>query len=471
MVHRLGANVQSLWITLKSCCGDCCAASLWVVTSASNWMNFSENWRLSISILQTILIGLPKVPVQPTSRVSYAYTPIADGPPEPQELLEHRWTSLGVETQPATGTIDPQLLLLQAKQPLHPSMQEAEQIPRVPQNVNSGIVTDRESDHDNDAASNRLSPTPPPPVPSSPAPSEQSLTKRSEGGKMVQHSTAQINELTVAEAREPRKQKVKRPPGFKRTILAPDLPIIYSDTIAWKQNHILDKIRVVPKSPEEPLSDGLQVSLHVADRNDPAVDFLYQPAQKVVGQISLSYKLLYKSSFLQAHFEEPIMEAIAKSVRSKFYKGKPLHHLNSAKSIKLKNVGSNPLSQIYVTSEEDFNKLSVKEVQGIFRHRHILIPASKERTTPFNRKELSCLGNVDSPREIQGQFLQCLFVCFFTNRSEVNSERTLENPGNMLQYLTLKDLLPVEDGPRRPALNALELPMGNANIPQPPQYL
>jgi hypothetical protein len=52
----------------------------------------------------------------------------------------------------------------------------------------------------------------------------------------------------------------------------------------------------------------------------------------------------------------------------------------------------------------------------------------------------------------------------------VSSKRTLKQPDDMLYWGTLQDLLQAGDESERQGLNVLDLPMGGAVLPLPPQY-
>ena len=88
------------------------------------------------------------------------------------------------------------------------------------------------------------------------------------------------------------------------------------------------------------------------------------------------------------------------SVQSGFKKGCPPHHALQAQSVKWKSNSSH----VFVASASKFQKLTAEEIQDIFRHRHILIPADEVSTTPFNRRNLAKLGSLHAPRCIQGFF-------------------------------------------------------------------
>jgi hypothetical protein len=97
--------------------------------------------------------------------------------------------------------------------------------------------------------------------------------------------------------------------------------------------------------------------------------------------------------------EYKLFRTIQKSVESLFEEGRPLHHLDSARSLEY----DPEASAIYVTSERAFNQLSSQQIQEVFRRRHILIPATTPPDVKFDRKGLSTLGCLTTERQIQGE--------------------------------------------------------------------
>jgi hypothetical protein len=103
---------------------------------------------------------------------------------------------------------------------------------------------------------------------------------------------------------------------------------------------------------------------------------------------------------MQAQVEYDILRNIQASVKGMYKNGKPLHHLDSARS----TVYSSDSSNFFVTTMEDFQRLTAHEVQEIFRHRHILIPGTPPKNVKFDRAGLSNLSSLTAKREIQGEF-------------------------------------------------------------------
>jgi hypothetical protein len=103
----------------------------------------------------------------------------------------------------------------------------------------------------------------------------------------------------------------------------------------------------------------------------------------------------------KAKVEYAILQNIQASVERGYQKGKPLHHLASAKSTKYNSKGS----QFFVSSPEEFEKLAPAQVHDILRRRHILIPGKARDDVRFDRKGLASLGSLGMKRHIQGTSL------------------------------------------------------------------
>jgi hypothetical protein len=160
---------------------------------------------------------------------------------------------------------------------------------------------------------------------------------------------------------------------------------------------------------------------------------------------------------------------IQTSIEGAYVDGKPLHHLDSAKSPQY----DQKASQFYVTTQEEFAKFKGPEIQEIFRHRHILIAGSPPDDFRFDRNGLKALGSLTARREIQGMVLPDMQETENINSylsHAVSSKRNMQNPDDMLYFGTLQDLLKPQDELNGDSLNILDLPMGGAVIPPPPQY-
>lgn len=101
-----------------------------------------------------------------------------------------------------------------------------------------------------------------------------------------------------------------------------------------------------------------------------------------------------------------MLSEIQSSVERLFKDGKPLHHLDSARALEY----DPQASHFFVTSAESFDKLEAKEVQNIFRNRHILIPGSaSEEYIKFDHRGLATVGSLHVERDIQGDFFYLNF--------------------------------------------------------------
>jgi hypothetical protein len=103
---------------------------------------------------------------------------------------------------------------------------------------------------------------------------------------------------------------------------------------------------------------------------------------------------------MQANIDIPIVSSIFRSTKSLYRHGRPLHHLSSARSRKY----DHEASIFFVTTAAEFTQFSAREVQEIFRHRHIVVTGPAPRDFQFDRAGLSMLGCLTTPRDIQGMF-------------------------------------------------------------------
>lgn len=102
---------------------------------------------------------------------------------------------------------------------------------------------------------------------------------------------------------------------------------------------------------------------------------------------------------LQVDHEFSLLEEIQTSVERLYQDGRPLHHLPSARAKEYSPEGSS----IFVVDASDFMQMSAKEIQAIFRHRHILVLGVPTDQMAFDLEGLSTLGSLVLPREGQGK--------------------------------------------------------------------
>ena len=102
---------------------------------------------------------------------------------------------------------------------------------------------------------------------------------------------------------------------------------------------------------------------------------------------------------LQVDHEFSLLEEIQTSVQRLYQDGCPLHHLPSARAKEY----SPAASSIFIVNASDFMQMSAKEIQGIFRHRHILVQGVPTDPMAFNLEGLSTLGSLVLPHDGQGK--------------------------------------------------------------------
>jgi hypothetical protein len=93
--------------------------------------------------------------------------------------------------------------------------------------------------------------------------------------------------------------------------------------------------------------------------------------------------------------------------------GVPLHALPTARQ-KPPSPSSSPSpgeSHVFVVDYKEFSTMSAFDIQGIFRHRHILVlNHPQEYSYEFDLRGLHALGHLDSKREMQGKFQGLLTI-------------------------------------------------------------
>jgi hypothetical protein len=81
--------------------------------------------------------------------------------------------------------------------------------------------------------------------------------------------------------------------------------------------------------------------------------------------------------------------------------GKPLHHLDSARSLeyKPKEIAT---SSVFVVDAPTFRQMSAIDVQNVFRYRHILVTGVESEKMEFDQAGMSTLGSLTQTRHMQG---------------------------------------------------------------------
>ena len=103
---------------------------------------------------------------------------------------------------------------------------------------------------------------------------------------------------------------------------------------------------------------------------------------------------------MQAKDEVKVLENVQQLVEECYVDGRPRHHLPAAH-----NPATTTDSIFFVSSLQDYNKLSEEEIQDIFSLRHIIVTDIPTREYPWNQETLSKLGSLQQQREIQGEDL------------------------------------------------------------------
>jgi hypothetical protein len=93
------------------------------------------------------------------------------------------------------------------------------------------------------------------------------------------------------------------------------------------------------------------------------------------------------------------LEGIQTSVERLYQDGRPLHHLPSARS----KENSDGASSIFVVDHAVFSQMSGKDIQEIFRERHILVLGVPTEQMGFNPEGLATMGSLMTPRQGQGE--------------------------------------------------------------------
>ena len=93
------------------------------------------------------------------------------------------------------------------------------------------------------------------------------------------------------------------------------------------------------------------------------------------------------------------MKEIQASCEGLYKDGKPLHHLDSARSVEFnpKDWGD---SSIFVVDAADFKRMAPRQVQDIFRDRHILVLGVDAEVMKFDLAGLGCLN---ATHQVQGE--------------------------------------------------------------------
>jgi hypothetical protein len=108
-------------------------------------------------------------------------------------------------------------------------------------------------------------------------------------------------------------------------------------------------------------------------------------------------RCVYLNQF-QARYEYPVLTKILDMVERSYEKGVPKHHLETARSLQL----SPNASSVFVVTWDDFLNIPSRQVQDIFRHRHILVTKTPIPTLKFDEEGLSTLAPLQQKCFFQG---------------------------------------------------------------------
>jgi hypothetical protein len=86
-------------------------------------------------------------------------------------------------------------------------------------------------------------------------------------------------------------------------------------------------------------------------------------------------------------------------VESRYINEVPRHRLPSAREREVQD----GQSMIFVVEWKDFNEMEAREIQDIFRHRHILVRNWPEKTLKFDHAGLSMLAPMTKKKSFQGK--------------------------------------------------------------------
>lgn len=145
--------------------------------------------------------------------------------------------------------------------------------------------------------------------------------------------------------------------------------------------------------------------------------------------------------------------------------GTPLHHLPSAREATY----DPKASSIFIVQHDVFEDLSDKEIQRIFRHRHILVRGTPGKPLKFDASGLSTLAPLHKRAQFQGMMVPFLTILsnIFPSVAEL---RGAEGHEDLLRVSTLGELLKAASGSERRILNGLDFPLTHLSRPPPPRF-
>jgi hypothetical protein len=97
------------------------------------------------------------------------------------------------------------------------------------------------------------------------------------------------------------------------------------------------------------------------------------------------------------------LREIKASVEGLYHDGRPLHHKKSARLINY-NPNDPRVSSIFVVNYADFKKMKPRDIQMVYRKRHILVLGVETERLRFDLQGLATLGALAKPRQMQGLY-------------------------------------------------------------------
>jgi hypothetical protein len=187
----------------------------------------------------------------------------------------------------------------------------------------------------------------------------------------------------------------------------------------------------------------------------------FRTSAKVVSPKQECLHLFFFESICQATLENTLLTDVYESVQSHYYKGRPLHHLDSASDPHLNDASDRATrSSIFVIPYPVFDTMDNRKLQQIFRDRHILVTDVPHDQQQFCEERLAALGGYEQIRNIHGAF-DCVFwrpmltsAIDISTRTAAASHRC--GRGGTLQEFWVESQK-AENGR---ILNVLDIPMG-----------
>jgi hypothetical protein len=158
------------------------------------------------------------------------------------------------------------------------------------------------------------------------------------------------------------------------------------------------------------------------------------------------------------------------AVEELYHNDRPLYHRPQARQVFFDQSDIHH-SAFFIVDYQDFRKMSAKEIQSVFKNRHILIENAPLPTTSFESGTvLEDLGDLDKVIDIQGILFIMVPYLFLIKFLDI-SLRIVDNPGVCLRQGTLQEFYQEaqKQGDRR-ILNCLDIEMGMSQGSSTPEH-